>query len=283
MRTEQIESAPDGNRINLLITSLLGDELRPAVYYIHGGGMLTQSCYDANYKALARLIAREGCRVVMVDFRNALAPSSAPEVAPFPAGLNDCVSGLRWVQRNARALGIDPARIVIAGESGGANLAIATLLSAQRTGEPAGVAGLYVLCPYLAGIWEGKPGSSALENAGILMDVRSNFGAMGYGIDAFEARDPLAWPGFATPADLHGLPPTVIAVNECDPLRDDGVDFYRKLLIAGVPAQCHELKGTIHGTEIFFCCPEITRDTTQHLAAFAHQALANQPLAHQPE
>ena len=57
-----------------------------------------------------------GVVVVMVDFRNALRPSSAPEVGPFPAGLNDCVSGLRWVHKNAAALNIDPKRIVVAGE-----------------------------------------------------------------------------------------------------------------------------------------------------------------------
>jgi acetyl esterase/lipase len=56
---------------------------------------------------------------------------------------------------------------------------------------------------------------------------------MGYGIEAFEARDPLAWPLFATDDDLRGLPRTVISVNECDPLCDEGVAMYRKLLAAG--------------------------------------------------
>ena len=59
------------------------------------------------------------------------APSSAPEVAPFPAGLNDCVSGLKWVHANAARLDIDPARIVVAGESGGGNLTLATGLKLQ--------------------------------------------------------------------------------------------------------------------------------------------------------
>ena len=51
------------------------------------------SCYDGNYRAWAKIIAAQGVAVAMVDFRNALEPSSVPEVAPFPAGLNDCVSG----------------------------------------------------------------------------------------------------------------------------------------------------------------------------------------------
>ena len=62
----------------------------------------------------------------MVDFRNAVRASSAPEVAPYPAGLNDCVSGLTWVHANAAKLGIDPARVIVAGESGGGNLTLAT-------------------------------------------------------------------------------------------------------------------------------------------------------------
>ena len=50
---------------------------------------------------------------------------------------------------------------------------------------------------------------------------------MAYGIEAFKNSDPLAWPGFATKEDVTGLPPTVISVNECDPLRDEGIAFYR--------------------------------------------------------
>ena len=120
-RTETFVSAPDGNRINIQFIRPEGDEILPCVYYIHGGGMTVMSCYDGNYKAWGRIIAAHGVAVAMVDFRNALRASSAPEVAPFPAGLNDCVSGLRWVHANAAALGVDPSRIVIAGESGGGN------------------------------------------------------------------------------------------------------------------------------------------------------------------
>jgi acetyl esterase/lipase len=93
---------------------------------------------------------------------------------------------------------------------------------------------------------------------------------MGYGIEAFEARDPLAWPGFAEADDVRGFPPTVISVNECDPLRDEGINFYRLLLAADVPARCRQMMGTMHGTEIFaIACPDISRDTARDIAAFA--------------
>ena len=95
---------------------------------------------------------------------------------------------------------------------------------------------------------------------------------MAYGIEAFEARDPLAWPAFATAEDVKGLPPVVISVNECDPLRDEGIDFYRLLLASGVPARCRQVMGTIHGTEIFaICCPDISRDTASDIANFARR------------
>jgi acetyl esterase/lipase len=206
----------------------------------------------------------------MVDFRNALRPSSALEVAPFPAGLNDCVSGLKWVSRNAAALKIDPARIIIAGESGGGNLTLATGLKLKRDGDVGLIKGLYALCPYIAGKWPLPENPSSSENNGILLDLHNNRGAMAYGYEAFEARDPLAWPGFATAEDVKGLPPVVISVNECDPLRDEGVNFYRLLIHNGVSARCRQVMGTIHGTEIFpGCCPEISRDTARDIAAFA--------------
>jgi len=208
--------------------------------------------------------------VVMVDFRNALSPSSVPEVAPFPAGLNDCVSGLKWVVASAGHLGIDPGRVVVAGESGGGNLTLATGLKLKRDGDLGLIRGLYALCPYIAGQWPTEENPSSTENNGILLDLHNNRGAVGYGIGAFTDRNPLAWPSFATVDDVTGFPPTVISVNECDPLRDEGINFYRLLLRAGVPARGREVLGTMHGTEVFvIACPEISRDTARDLAAFA--------------
>ena len=80
-------------------------------------------------------------------------------------------------------------------------------------------------------------------------------------------------PGFATIEDVAGLPPTVISVNECDPLRDEGINFYRLLLQAGVAAKSRQVMGTVHGTEVFpMCCPDISQDTARDLAAFCKQA-----------
>jgi len=269
IRTERFQSSPDGNGINIQFIRPDNAERLPCVYYIHGGGMTVMSCFDGMYRAWGKIIAAQGVAVAMVDFRNALRASSAPEVAPFPAGLNDCVSGLKWVHANAEALNIDPARIVVAGESGGGNLTLATGLKLKQDGDLGLIKGLYALCPYIAGEWPQDRYPSSTENNGILLDLHSNRGAMGYGIEAFNARDPLAWPGFASLEDVKGLPPTVISVNECDPLRDEGIVFYRLLLRAGVAARCRQVMGTVHGTEIFaICCPDISRDTASDIANF---------------
>ncbi len=269
IHSEKVVSQPDGNTINVQFIRPKGDAALPCVYYIHGGGMASMSCYLGNYRAWGKIIAAQGVAVAMVDFRNSVTPSSVPEVAPFPAGLNDCVSGVKWLAQNAARLGVDAKRIVIAGESGGGNLTLATALKLLRDGDIGLVKGLYALCPYIAGQWPLAQNPSSTENEGILLHLHNNRGAMGYGIAELGKRNPLAWPGFAAAADVKGLPPVVISVNECDPLRDEGVNFYRLLIANGQPARCRQVMGTIHGTEIFLACPDISRDTARDLAAFA--------------
>lgn len=268
--TVDVRSTPDDNVITLHVIRPDDDEVRACVYYIHGGAMASLSCTYGSYRSWGRLIAAQGVAVVMVEFRNAVSPSTIGEVAPYPAGLNDCVSGLRYVHANAASLGIDATRIVVSGESGGGNLTIATALRLKRDDGLSLVKGLYVFCPFINGSWPDVRYPSSSEYAELLSDVRSNRARLGYGIEAFEARDPLAWPGFATRDDVIGLPPTVISVNECDPLRDEGIAFFRLLLSAGVAARAREALGTMHATEMFpTICPEISRDAARDVAGFA--------------
>ena len=270
--THEFTSAPDGNTIKIQFIRPQGDAALPCVYYIHGGGMQAMSCFDGMYRSWGRIIAAQGVAVAMVDFRNCLTPSSAPEVEPFPAGLDDCVSGLKWVSENAASLGIDREHIIVAGESGGGNLTLATGLRLKLDGDLGLIRGLYALCPYIAGSWPQDDLPSSVENDGILLHLHNNRGAMAYGIEQLEKRNPLAWPGFATEADVEGLVPTVISVNECDPLRDEGIAFYRLLLRAGVPARCRQVMGTIHGTEIFsIACPDVSRETAGSIAQFCRE------------
>ncbi|WP_445169250.1 alpha/beta hydrolase fold domain-containing protein [Mycolicibacterium sp. Dal123E01] len=270
IRTVTFTSAPDGNTVKIQYIRPDTDETLPCVYYIHGGRMQFSSCFLGNYKAWGRLIAARGVAVAMVDFRNSVHPSSAPEVAPFPAGLNDCVSGLRWLHAKANELNIDPARIIVAGESGGGNLTLALGMLLKREGRLDLITGLYAMCPFIAGEWPLPQNPSSTENEGIFIFVQENRSTMAYGIDAFTERNPLAWPGLATPDDVRGLPPVVISVNECDPLRDEGIGFYRLLLESGVAARARQVMGTVHGTEILpVICPDISRSTAADIADFA--------------
>ena len=268
--TIEFTSQPDGNTVKIQFIRPQTDEALPCVYYIHGGGMQTMSCYDGMYRSWGRIIANQGVAVAMVDFRNCLNPSSAPEVEPFPAGLNDCVSGLKYIVANAVDLGIDPDHIIVSGESGGGNLTLAAGLKLTQDGDLGLIRGLYALCPYIAGEWPQDRFPTSIENNGILLDLHNNRGTVAYGIEAFEARNPLAWPSFAVEDDVKDFPPTMISVNECDPLRDEGIEFYRLLVRAGVAgAQCRQVMGTIHGTEIFsIACPDVSYETAASIARF---------------
>jgi len=270
VRTETFTSTPDGNTVQVQFIRPEGDQILPCICYIHGGRMAFSSCYEGNYKTWGRMIAAQGVAVAMVDFRNAVHADSAPEIAPFPAGLNDCVSGLKWARANAAALGIDPARIVVTGESGGGNLALAVGMKLKQDGDLSLIKGIYAMCPFIAGEWPQPQYPSSTENEGIVISVHNNRSAMAYGIEAFNARNPLAWPSFAQREDVEGLPPVVISVNECDPLRDEGIVFYRLLLAAGVSARCRQLMGMCHALEALpVVCPDIARSTACDIANFA--------------
>ncbi len=263
-------SAPDANTVKIRFVRPEGDAVVPCVYYIHGGGMQNGTAFGAMYRVWARVLAAQGIAVAMVDFRNCVTPSSAPETEPFPAGLDDCVSGLKWIVSQAAELGVDTDRIVVAGESGGGNLTLATGMQLLRDGDIGLIGGLYALCPYIAGVWPQDRFPSSTENEGILLNLHHNRGAVAYGIEHLEASNPLAWPSFATVDDVAGLPRTFISVNEADPLRDEGVEFYRLLLDAGVPAQCRVVMGTSHGMDVFTAVlPDVSRETAASIARFA--------------
>ena len=266
--TETFVSTPDGNTIKVLLIRPQSDEPLACAYYIHGGGMALMSAFDPSYQAWGRMIANQGVAVAMVDFRNCVAPSSAPEIEPYPAGLNDCESGLRWLISRADQFGLDAGRIVVAGESGGGNLTLALGLRLTRKGDTGLITGLYAMCPYIAGSWPRDNLPSSTENNDIWLDTHSNFGAMGYGIDAFEAEDPEAWPLFANEEHVQNFPETVISVNECDPLRDEGIEFYRLLLRAGQSARCRQVMGTIHGGDnMVLPCTDLALATARDIAA----------------
>jgi acetyl esterase len=237
---------------------------------IHGGRMEMSSCFEGNYRTWARMIAAKGVAVAMVEFHNSVHPSEVPEIAPFPAGLNDCISGLKRVHANAAALNIDLRRIIVAGESGGGNLTFAVGMKLKQDGEVGLIQGLYSLVPY--SLVSGPSRSTRLPSR-----MRGSCSTSG------TTAPP--WPMALTPSTpairLRGLASpharmsracrrTVVSVNECDPLRDEGIAFYRLLMDSGVSARCRQMMGACHGLELLpAICPDIAHSTASDIANFA--------------
>lgn len=269
-RTEVIRGVDD-NDITLYIHAPAdADGPRPGILHSHGGGMVMLTAADDGAVRWRDELAAAGLVVVGVEFRNAggkLGPH------PFPAGLDDCSVALDWMYANRDSLGVS--HIVLSGESGGGNLAIANAIKANRENRLHQIAGVYAQCPYISGQYADKnPDLPSLwENDGYFLDC-SMMGALVrvYSPDGSADTDPLAWPLYAEGDDLAGLPPHVVSVNELDPLRDEGLAFYRKLTRAGVPAASQTVNGTCHaGDGIFLdAMPDVYRRTIGDIATFAN-------------
>ena len=269
-RTEVI-SGVDGNDIGLYIHCPAGDGgPYPGILHIHGGGMVILSAAGASYQRWRDELAALGMVVVGVEFRNA---AGALGCHPFPAALNDCTAALEWMHTNRDDLGVS--KLVVSGESGGGNLTLATTLKARQDGRLAMIDGVYAQCPYISGAYASPPPElpSLQENDGyfIANDM------MGYFVEAYDPgganlTNPLAWPWHASVDDLAGLPPHVISVNELDPLRDEGLDYYRKLAGAGVTVNSRTVNGTCHAADLLMpgAMPEVYAASARDLATFAH-------------
>ena len=247
-QTETIKGKDD-NEIKLYITrpeEKSGD--LPGILHIHGGGMAIMTADDPNYVYWRHKLASNGLIVIGVEFRNT---SGILGEHPFPAGLNDCVSGLKWVYENKKKLGIS--KIIVSGESGGGNLSIATGLKAKEEGIINYIDGVYAQCPYISNLYnkgENELKSLIENNAYFLRTDEIGLTASLY--DGIESKNPIAWPYHADASMLEGLPPYSITVNELDPLRDEGLFFSRKLEEAGVSVSTKIIRGTVHAAENIF-------------------------------
>jgi monoterpene epsilon-lactone hydrolase len=205
------------------------------LFYIHGGGFTAGSA--AAYRGLSsHLSAATGCRVLAVDYR------WAPE-EPFPAALDDCVAGYRWL---VDAGGARPRNVVLAGDSAGGNLVAAMLLAL-------------------------KEGGDALPAAGVCISPIFDLALTGDSVTTRAARDPLilasslqacstAYRGNADPrhplmsplyGDLSGLPPLLLQCGSEEMLRDDSVRLAAKAKAAGVDVTFEEWDEMVHVWHLF--------------------------------
>jgi len=269
-RSVEVIKGVDGNDVTLYVHRPDADGAAlPGVLHVHGGGMVLLEAAGAAYVRWRDELAATGLVVVGVEFRNGGGKHGAH---PFPAGLNDCTSALRWVIDNRSQLGIST--LVVSGESGGGNLTLATTLKAKRDGLMDQIDGVYAMCPYISNAYASPPPelTSLYENDGYFLTCQMMGGlAKVYDPLGDHATDPLAWPSHATVDDLTGLPPHVISVNQLDPLRDEGLAYYRKLLDAGVSAVSRTVNGTCHAGDLIFrvAMPDVFFATVRDIKGFA--------------
>jgi acetyl esterase len=213
-----------------------GESPKPGVLYLHGGGWTMGSC-ETHDGICAEIADMADVTVVMPDYP--LAPEH-----PFPAGIDAALAVIDWMRSMGRALGIDPSRIIAAGDSAGGQLAAGLALTLRRDGLPQ-LRGLALIYPALGSDFETASYRRHAEGPGLFRDemiacMESHLGARG----GPNWSDPIAIPNLASSA--AGLPPTYIAVAAHDPLRDDGLVFARKLAAGGVPVRFHEEPTLIH-------------------------------------
>ncbi|MFF2552233.1 alpha/beta hydrolase [Nocardia sp. NPDC058058] len=212
----------------------LTEQTPGVVVFYHGGGFVL--CNLESHDKFCRVMANEaGVIVISVDYRR------APD-ARFPAAADDAYAVLRWVADNAEALGGDPARLAVAGDSAGGTLATVAAIAARDNGGP-DIAFQLLLYPMLDPACDS---ASHTENATGYFTTAAQirwYWQQYLNSDA-DAADPYANPMIA---DLTGLPPAYIASAEFDPLRDEDETYGRLLRDAGVPTEIHRWDGTTHG------------------------------------
>jgi acetyl esterase len=215
----------------------------PTIVYFHGGGWVAGDLFT--HERQARTLAIEAEAVVLsVDYRR-------PPETPFPGAFEDCLAATRWAAANIGKLGGDAARLAVAGDSAGGNLA-AAVAQASRNGGPRLAAQLLI---YPATDLAGNYGAAA-ENAKypsrqqnadgyFLTGDAMRFFAGHYSPLLKDSEDPRASP--LRSADLRGLPPAVITTAEFDPLRDEGEAYAEALKRAGVDVAYFREPGMVHG------------------------------------
>ncbi len=269
-RSIEVIKGVDGNDITLYLHRPEGATgPLPGLLHLHGGGMTILEATGSSYQRWRDHLAVSGMVVCGVEFRNA---SGKLGPHPFPAGLNDCTSALQWFADQKARLGVTT--IVVSGESGGGNLTLATTLKAKRDGHLGLIDGVYAQCPYISNAYESPVAelTSLFENDGYFLSCEQmGVMAMLYDPSRESSTNPLAWPYHATADDLGGLPPHVISVNELDPLRDEGLTYYRKLAAAGVPVTARTVNGTCHAGDCLFemAMPDVYNATLRDIKGFA--------------
>ncbi|WP_240735011.1 alpha/beta hydrolase [Hymenobacter sp. UV11] len=228
-------SAPDGVPVRIY-TPLNAAGALPGIVYLHGGGWVIGSLnvYEPSAQALAE---RTGAVVVSVDYRLA-----SETMNKFPAAHEDAYAAYKWVRDNAASIGINPAKIAIAGESAGGNMAAAVCILARERGLALPIHELLVY-PVAdnnlnTASYQQYANAVPLNKANIVYFTGLYFTTPADGDNRLIS--------LVDVADLKGLPPTTIIAAEIDPLQTEGKSLADKLTAAGVSTTYQLYPGTTH-------------------------------------
>jgi acetyl esterase len=210
------------------------DWLSPGLVYFHGGGLVAGTI--GTHAPIAHaLSSSSACRVISVEYR--LAPEH-----PFPAALEDALAAITYIGQHAMEFGIDGTRLGICGDSAGGTLAAAACQAAARAGSPR-LALQFLICPILD--YSRTSGSRREFASGYLVEQATlDHDISHYVPPGTDPADPRISPLRAR--DLSGMPPTIIHTAEFDPLRDEALDYFNRLIPGGAALSytCHS--GMIH-------------------------------------
>ena len=234
----------------------------PCIYFIHGGGMIVGGSSRQELPTAVRWADIFGVVVVGLNYRQ------APE-HPHPAPIEDCYSGLLWIAGNAAQLGVDPARLLIAGLSAGGGLAAATaLLSRDRGGPP--LTHQVLAYPML----DDRQETTSSRFEGVIWDRTSNrTGWTALLGDAVGGSDVSPYAAPARAQDLAGLPSSYLDVGSCEVFRDEAIIYAMRLAEAGVRVELHVWSGAMHGSETLAPHAEVTKAAVAARESFLRRAL----------
>jgi len=193
-------------------------------------------------RLMKQLVKRISCVAVSVDYR--LAPEH-----PFPAPVEDCYAGLKWLFGHAEELGVDRSRIAIGGASGGGGLCAGLALLARDRGE---VCPAFQLLIYpMIDDRNVTPASYAITDPRMWNRESNRLGWKAYlGRDGGGA-DVSPYAAAARATDLTKLPPAFIPVGALDLFVDENIEYAQRLIQAGVPTELHVYPGAFHGFDVF--------------------------------
>ena len=213
----------------------------PGLLWIHGGGYVLGDI-EQDDRLMKQLVKRIGCVAVSVDYR--LAPEH-----PFPAPVEDCYAGLKWLFAHAGELGVDPSRIAIGGPSGGGGLTAGLALLARDRGEVQ-VAFQLLIYPMIDDR-NVTPASYAITDPRVWHRESNRLGWKAYlGRDG-GGDDVSPYAAAVRATDLRNLPPAYIPVGALDLFIDENIEYAQRLIQAGVPTELHVYPGAFHGFDAF--------------------------------